>query len=43
MSQEKKQEQKKYQKTTVRLKSVNPMINTFYGSNSVYYDLVIQY
>ena len=43
MSEGKKQKLKEYQKITVRLKSLNLIINIFYGFNSVCYDLVIHY
>ena len=55
MSEEKKQRLKEYQKTkknkktkkqknkNVRLKSLNLIINVFYGFDSVCYDLVMHY
>ena len=43
MSEEKKQRLKEYQKITVSLKSLNLIINIFYGFNSVCHDLVMHY
>ena len=43
MSEEKKQKLKEYQKITVRLKSLNLIINISYGFNSVCCGLIIRY
>ena len=43
MSEEDKQKLKEYKKVTVRLKSINPIINTSHGFNSRCYDLAIHY
>ena len=43
MSEEKKQRFKEYQKITMRLKSLNLIIDIFYEFNSATYDLVIHY
>ena len=43
MSEQKKQRLKEYQKIILRLKSLNLVIDIFYGVNSVCYDLGIYY